>query len=82
MYIYFEKEQFKILVAFLVIFVADTKIIFGYNFGSPLNFCVYVENVLGKEGEISVLISLCLFVIYFQNEASHTTVYEKAITPT
>ena len=30
------KEQFKVLVKFLLIFVADTKIIFDYNFVAPL----------------------------------------------
>ena len=30
------KEQFKVLVKFLPIFVADTKIIFDYNFVAPL----------------------------------------------
>ena len=32
MYVYFEKKQFKTLVALSPIFVAETKIIFGYNF--------------------------------------------------
>ena len=30
------KEQFKVLVKFLPIFVADTKITFDYNFVAPL----------------------------------------------
>ena len=36
MYIYFEKGQFKMLVTFSAIFVEDTKMILGYNFGAPL----------------------------------------------
>ena len=38
MYIYHEKWQFKRLVVFSFIFVADTKIIFGYNFVVPLTY--------------------------------------------
>ena len=34
--IYREKHQFKMLVVLSPIFVADTKIIFGYNFVAPL----------------------------------------------
>lgn len=32
-----EKHQFRLLVTFSLIFVADTKMIFGYNFVSPVN---------------------------------------------
>ena len=31
-----KKKQFKILAKFLSVFVTDTKIIFGYNFETPL----------------------------------------------
>ena len=31
--------QFKMLVVFSPIFVADTKIAFGYNFVAPLSLC-------------------------------------------
>ena len=34
--IHFEKEQFENLVVFLPIFVADTKVIYGYDFVAPL----------------------------------------------
>ena len=34
-YTYFEKEQFKMLVMFPFIFVADTKIISNHNFVAP-----------------------------------------------
>ena len=33
---YDEKQQSKMLVVFLLIFVAEAKIIFGYNFIAPL----------------------------------------------
>ena len=33
-----ERQQFKMLVASWPIFVADTKIIFGYNFEAPLSY--------------------------------------------
>ena len=39
-------------------------------------------NVLGKEKEILVLTILRLFVIYFQNGVSYTTIYHKVINPT
>ena len=32
-----EKHQFRLLVTFSLIFVADTKMIFGYNFVAPFN---------------------------------------------
>ena len=37
-YISLEKQQFRLLVTFSLIFVADTKIIFGYSFAAPLRF--------------------------------------------
>ena len=36
MYICLEKQQFRLLVRFSLIFAADTKIMFGYNFVAPL----------------------------------------------
>ena len=36
-YIYYKKLQFKMLVVFSSIFVKDTKISFGYNFGGLWN---------------------------------------------
>ena len=80
MYISFENDTSKLLVTFSVNFVADTKIIFSYDFGAPCNMCVYFENVLGKESEILVLTILYIFSIYFQNKFSYTTVYQKTIT--
>ena len=55
MYISFKNDTLKLLVRFLVNFVAVTKIIFGNLFGAPSNVCVYFENVLGKESEILAL---------------------------
>ena len=43
-----EKYQFKILVTFLPIFVADTEMIFGGNFVAPWNF--NMENLLNDKG--------------------------------
>ena len=36
-YIYFKKEQFKMLITFFPFFLADTKIIFCYNFVALVN---------------------------------------------
>ena len=55
MYISFKNDTLKLLVRFLVNFVAVTKIIFGNDFGAPCNVCVYFENALGKENKILVL---------------------------
>ena len=33
---YILKNKFRILVVFPTVFVADTKIIYGYNFAAPL----------------------------------------------
>ena len=42
--IYYEIRQFKMLLAFSPIFVANTKMIFGYNFVAPLKaFCEFIE---------------------------------------
>ena len=38
MYISLEKQLFRLLVTFSLIFVADTKIIFGYDFVAPLRY--------------------------------------------
>ena len=38
---YREKQQFKVFVVFSPIFVADTKIIFGYNLVAPLKTKIY-----------------------------------------
>ena len=40
MNIYCEKRQLKILVVSSTSFVADTEIVFGYNFVAPLIFCL------------------------------------------
>ena len=37
------KNKFKILVLYLPIFVADTKIIFGYDFVAPLKLFLLIE---------------------------------------
>ena len=42
--IYHEIRQFKMVLAFSPTFVADTKIIFGYNFVAPLKaFGEFIE---------------------------------------
>ena len=40
-----QKEQFKMLVVFSPIFVADTKIIFRYDFVAPLTKMVVICTV-------------------------------------
>ena len=52
---YFVREQLKLLVTFSPIFVADAKIIFGYNVEAPLNYCIY--NIV--EGKCSIIEGRC-----------------------
>ena len=57
--IYLEKQQFKMLVVFSAIFMADTKIIFRYDFVAPL-MGTYRSNIaLFKSGN-------CNKMIFFQ----------------
>ena len=37
---HFVKEQFKLIVTFLPVFVADTNIVFDYNLVAPLMVCM------------------------------------------
>ena len=43
--VFFEKYQFKMLVVLLPISVADTKIMYGYNFVAPLNSASEITNI-------------------------------------
>ena len=52
MYNYFEIEQFKTFM-FLLIFVVDTKIFFGCNFGAPFTKPKKYKNEKIKNSEVT-----------------------------
>ena len=51
---YFEKYQFKIVVVFPHIFVADTKLIYGYNFLALYIVTSFHEQLLEKDNSVSI----------------------------
>ena len=81
---YFVKEQFRLLVMFSPIFVADTKIIFGYNFVAHLTLLPFL-NVFESAIFLALLNAQCeptlkpyhfnkshtLFFIIFFKKISH-----------
>ena len=40
---YFVRKKFRLLVTIFLIFVADTKLIFDYNFVASLIFCAEIQ---------------------------------------
>ena len=63
-YICLEKQQFKTLVASSPIFVADTKIIFGYNFvAPPLKNNKVIIKFSFKLGHFFLCVTLCHVIL-------------------
>ena len=60
-WIYFQEEQFRMLIGFLPIFVTDTKIIYGYNFVAPLKACTKKTKTSKFYSEISYFLQLSFF---------------------
>ena len=52
------------MVVFLLIFVADTKLLYGYNFVAPLSTTFFVTEILPSKGLRLVSISMSLFSIF------------------